>query len=303
MKRLRLCAVGRAAIAAACLFAMADWSRAQALDGPGGNQNGGLADRGSRHGHKKDAQKSDPGFERDAKKILKHHPEADRNSDGRLSSDEAREYLGANPQVRRELTSKQPKPDADHDGRLSHKEMKATEDKSDAKARKKILKHHPDADTNRDGQLSDDELGAVKPKYARRLAKAAASRPETPDAAQAQTLEAAKRARKEAKHGELGQVERDPWVRYVEKFCDRYRLDAAQGATAQSILRECLDRRAKLSPQEVAQAVAGKDKPKAAARREKTGADHLFDELKQRLDRIPTSGQRAATQPASPGKN
>jgi hypothetical protein len=102
----------------------------------------------------------------------------------------------------------------------------------------------------------------------------------------------------------------DRWQQYVDTFCKAFDLDEAQRSTAQSMLRDLQQRRDKYIADHA-------DELEAASRMDDRSARHqqvavalapvnaLFEDLKGRLDRVPTSAQidavrrRAATQPTS----
>ncbi len=70
------------------------------------------------------------------------------------------------------------------------------------------------------------------------------------------------------------QVDADEWAAYVTNFIVRYGLDDNQQVTAQSILEELRDR--------------------ARVKTDQEATAELFEELKRRLDAIPTQAQRRA---------
>lgn len=89
-----------------------------------------------------------------------------------------------------------------------------------------------------------------------------------------------------------------PWDRYVRDFTRRYRLDDSQQATAQSVLREMLDRREAYEQShrddfDAARKLALPDQQKRLAELNQP-VEYLFSQLKSRLDRIPTTEQRRA---------
>ena len=81
-----------------------------------------------------------------------------------------------------------------------------------------------------------------------------------------------------------------PWEEYVNKFSARYKLDPAQVASAQSILKDSLARAGKLEQDEAKRLG---DTPGAKRSAELTAAlDGIFTELKGRLDALLTAEQR-----------
>jgi len=82
-----------------------------------------------------------------------------------------------------------------------------------------------------------------------------------------------------------------PWEEYVLGFSAKYKLDAAQVASAQAVLKDSLTRGSKLESDEAARlgAAAGqKRSPELTA-----ALDQIFKELKGRLDALLTAEQRA----------
>lgn len=81
-----------------------------------------------------------------------------------------------------------------------------------------------------------------------------------------------------------------PWEEYTNSFSARYKLDAAQIASAQSILKDSLARGTKLEQEDAARTgnpSAGKKSPELTA-----ALDQIFKELKGRLDALLTAEQR-----------
>jgi len=293
--------------------------------------------RGGRHDHGPFGRRDD--FRRRSEEFLKEHPEADKNGDGRLSPDEAREYFQANPQAlqqdmlrrhpeldtnkdgqlsddelaaarssfderrRADTLRRFPQADKDGDGKLSDEEMQAVREQFAERWRQEMLQRHPEADTDGDGKLSDAEMNALREQFRSRFGRGADGRPGgAPDAAAAPAPAVGadshgdrerERARRDARPSQLGREKADPWVQYVEKFSEQYRLDASQRATAQSILRDYVARRAKLLQE--AQPAAGESGDAAKSKESRKAIDSLFKEMKERLDQIPTSSQRSAT--------
>ncbi|NLX12370.1 MAG: hypothetical protein GXY44_01780 [Phycisphaerales bacterium] len=102
-----------------------------------------------------------------------------------------------------------------------------------------------------------------------------------------------------------------PWEQYVRDFTRRYRLDASQQVTAQSVLREMQQRRTTYEQTRRGDFEAAQRIEDAVRRQQRMEELHrpvarLFEELKSRLERIPTPQQRrvdgnrsSATQPAT----
>jgi len=267
--------------------------------------------------------------------ILREHPEADKNGDGRLDRDEMRSYFEANSremfrrhlqerhpeadtnkdgqisddelqasrsrfETRRteEILRRHPEADTDKDGKLSEQEMQALRQQEVERFRARLLERHPEADTNKDGQLSEEELGALREQFRQRFRDGQGSSGADAASGAGPATSGDRRGRPDRGPRELGRTDRDPWAQYVERFCAEYRLDAAQRATAQSILKDCNERKAKL------QQTATGDSARAAENRK--AVDDLFKELQRRLQQIPTTdqknavktGQGAASKPA-----
>lgn len=91
----------------------------------------------------------------------------------------------------------------------------------------------------------------------------------------------------------------DEWSRYVAEAIRRFRLNDAQQNSAWKVYRDLANRRdaliRKARPATAAPSAAASDKPS-----EKLAADvqRLFDDLKRRIDRIPTRAQRRAAESA-----
>ncbi len=81
-----------------------------------------------------------------------------------------------------------------------------------------------------------------------------------------------------------------PWEEYTNSFSARYKLDAAQIASAQSVLKDSLDRASKLEQEDAAK--AGKSLPPKKSPELTTALDSIFKELKGRLDALLTAEQR-----------
>ena len=97
----------------------------------------------------------------------------------------------------------------------------------------------------------------------------------------------------------------DPWDRYVDDFTQRYQFDAAQQATAQSILRELKQERDMYREVRRDDFDALRNIDDWRARREAYGKlnepiDQIYDQLKNRLARIPTSAQIRAEEQSRP---
>jgi hypothetical protein len=102
------------------------------------------------------------------------------------------------------------------------------------------------------------------------------------------------------------------WVKYVRDFCNQYHLDRSQRNTAESILREMLARaedhaklyRERIAALEQRRANPAPDDTPEAFNRELEALygplDQMFAELKSRLGRLPTSGQRRQAEQQAP---
>lgn len=102
-----------------------------------------------------------------------------------------------------------------------------------------------------------------------------------------------------------------PWEQYVRDFTQRYRLDTSQLVTAQSVLREMQQRRTAYEQTrrgdfESAQQIEDVGRRQQRLDELNRPVTRLFEELKSRLERIPTARQRRlasarppATQPAA----
>lgn len=95
----------------------------------------------------------------------------------------------------------------------------------------------------------------------------------------------------------------DSWQRHVDRFCDQYRLDDAQRATAQAVLEDCMRRRDRLREASQREMTALREIEDREARMQRfrglrAPEEVLYQELQARLESIPTSTQRlAAPQP------
>jgi hypothetical protein len=108
------------------------------------------------------------------------------------------------------------------------------------------------------------------------------------------------------------QKELSLWEKYTEDFCNRYQLDRSQRNAAHSILDELLDRadeHALLHRDRIAVLEAKIAKPSpsedvASFNRELEALyapiDRLYAELQERLNRLPTSGQRRQIEQPKP---
>jgi Ca2+-binding EF-hand superfamily protein len=130
-------------------------------------------DEGQKSGSKDSKRERPAARERVREKLdalLKEHPEADKDKDGKLSPAEAREWARDHrpvPEGKRleALLKRHPEADKDKDGKLSPEELKALRDGREdqglpaPRARiEKLLKDHPEADADKDGKLSPKEL-------------------------------------------------------------------------------------------------------------------------------------------------
>ena len=124
--------------------------------------------KGSRKAPRKRPSKEQARERLDA--LLKEHPEADVDKDGKLSSAEARDWTREHrplPEGKRleAFLKRNPGADKDQDGKLSREEfsafLKASEGRDLPVARErleKLLKEHPEADQDKDGKISAPEL-------------------------------------------------------------------------------------------------------------------------------------------------
>jgi hypothetical protein len=90
-----------------------------------------------------------------------------------------------------------------------------------------------------------------------------------------------------------------PWERYVRDFIRRYQLDESQQAVALAILRDLQAQRDAYEGTHRTQTIYVQQIQDTEARRQQLESINapvvgLFDQLKQRLDRIPTAAQRQA---------
>ncbi len=97
----------------------------------------------------------------------------------------------------------------------------------------------------------------------------------------------------------------DSWDRYVESFSRLYRLDPAQQASAQSILREMKAQRdtyrqSRRTDFEALSRIEDRDARREASDKLTQPVDRLFERLKERLTRIPTNAQRNLVGPVTP---
>lgn len=88
-----------------------------------------------------------------------------------------------------------------------------------------------------------------------------------------------------------------PWEQYVREFIQRYQLDPAQQATAQSVLREVLKRRVSYEQSHRLDFAAARKITNSSERDGRLAELNkpvvsMFDELKRRLNHIPSSAQR-----------
>lgn len=89
----------------------------------------------------------------------------------------------------------------------------------------------------------------------------------------------------------------DPWAEYVRAYIQRYRLDADQQQQAWSIHRQVTERRTSLERRRATPGNGAASTQPAA--REAAAVDRLFEQLRRRLERLPTRAQRRAAEPAS----
>ncbi len=97
----------------------------------------------------------------------------------------------------------------------------------------------------------------------------------------------------------------DPWDRYVESFASRYQLDESQRVAARSILRTLKERRDayRASHRDEFDGIRGAEDPEQRRERYEElnePIERLFDELKDRLMKLPTSAQIALAEQSQP---
>ena len=90
-----------------------------------------------------------------------------------------------------------------------------------------------------------------------------------------------------------------PWERYVHDFIAKYDLDVSQQAVAQSVLRDLLKQRGLFEETHRADIAIAQQVQDPAIRKEQLESANapvarMFDELKSKLERIPTAAQRLA---------
>jgi hypothetical protein len=88
----------------------------------------------------------------------------------------------------------------------------------------------------------------------------------------------------------------DSWTRFVEAFCEKFKLDEAQRASAMSVLRDVQARRDQYRTSHADEIEAAGQIEDARFRAERIEQvmqpiASLYEELRSRLDRIPTSAQ------------
>ncbi len=127
-----------------------------------------------------------------------------------------------------------------------------------------------------------------------------------PDGSEAAAVPGAAAPTGERKPTSRPSAPRDDWTIYVENFIKRYELDAAQQGSARKVLNSLQEQRDRYLQRHVSDINAVEGKLKAAQsadERAKVQAEldrlnrpleRYFDQLKERLDRIPTRKQRAA---------
>jgi Ca2+-binding EF-hand superfamily protein len=99
----------------------------------------------------------------DPAEILRQHPQADTDGDGRLSPTEYRAFVTSQRAVlEKELLAAHPQLDTDGDGALSPEEMRAGSSVVEEFAMAKVLASNPQADTDGDGKLSREEFRAFQ---------------------------------------------------------------------------------------------------------------------------------------------
>ena len=85
-----------------------------------------------------------------------------------------------------------------------------------------------------------------------------------------------------------------PWEQYVRDFTRTYKLDAAQQATAESVLREVKERRTTYEQAHRLDFDSARKGSSKSLEELNKPVVAMFDELKLRLMRIPSSAQRQA---------
>ncbi len=94
----------------------------------------------------------------------------------------------------------------------------------------------------------------------------------------------------------------DAWRRYLERFADRFKLDAAQRATAESVFRTQNEQRERYRQAHKAEFAAldqiqERDERFKKQQELNQPVQTLFAELRSKLDQIPTAAQKAAAPP------
>lgn len=110
-------------------------------------------------------------------------------------------------------------------------------------------------------------------------------------------------------------ADNDPWALYVRNFVSRYGLNDNQQQRAWSIYREVRTHRDQLTRRAAARdgaaarpAMAAEDPVSAVTAglddKQRAAVERLFEQLKRRLERLPTRAQRkaAAATPTAPGR-
>jgi hypothetical protein len=117
------------------------------------------------------------------------------------------------------------------------------------------------------------------------------------------------RGDRDQRWSDRGSRERGPagdyWDRYVESFERLYQLEPAQRASAQSVLDEMKKlrearREAQRRDYEAAAGIEDRDARREAYEKLNQSQNQLFEQLKERLMRIPTNAQRNAVGPLTP---
>ena len=296
--------------------------------GPGGR--GGPGDPGGR---------GRPDFAQRGQELLKDHPEADKNGDGRLSRDEFGEFFRANPEIMRDrmrsrMLQDHPELDADKDGKISDEEMQAARSRFEGRRRDDLLRRHPELDTDKDGKLSEEEMQAARAGFEERHRQDTLRRhPEADKAGDGKLSDEEMRASHEERMRRWNQGQRGPNNTEAQSASpaaqqpqsgetrsrrsdgrDRGASDLGRGSRdpwAQYVERFCEQYKLDASQRATTQSILREFTERRAkltgqseAGKDKDSAkavDSLFKELKERLDQVPRSSQRtsATTKPAS----
>jgi hypothetical protein len=114
-----------------------------------------------------------------------------------------------------------------------------------------------------------------------------------------------KAQQREDRPRDFGQgVRQDGWRSYVDRFCNRYQLDAAQRATAEAVLRNLSEQReryrqAHKSEFDGAGQIQDRTERQNKLRELNRPIQDQFTELRSKLDQIPTVAQKANAEATS----